>query len=508
MLTVKKQAQGIVHLRSKLAAAVLSVSLLAACTHPHNVDVTIKETPPESKATSFTRAIYDLGLMTEIYGTEQVNVMPKNIIDNTGSSLATLAEIPNDITEMLKSTLNGIGGKVVFIPYDPDFILASAQVGYSEFGEKLIPQIVVSGGITEFDRGLETRGKETDLGLEGTINKKQLGLDFSSQNKKSLASITLDFNLIDFRTFAGIPRIQAVNNIKVHKGLAEDSLGISIIGNAIGLKGTVKKVQGRHASVRLLVQLSMIQIMGKYLKVPYWRLLPGVEPDSLVLDAVTRDFNEMDGTQRMLKFQEYLVLSGYHLALSGVWDSSTKEALTAFSQNHPESTNRIDEKTYLALFNSVPLTNETLRKRKLIVSEIQLTHSGSSAISEDGQLRIWTDARTYSIGESATIHFEVSKPMYVRVAYVSSDGEAADIFPNNIQQDNFLRPGTTYQIPPVENPFSLEITGPVGTDKVIVVTSSHPFSDDFEFLDEQGKLTQIARDSSDNSLDIAINIIK
>jgi len=160
MFIVKKQAYEIVNFGSKLATAILFVSLLGACSkHLHNVDVTLNETPPESKSTSFTQAIYDLGLMTEIYNSEQVNVMPKNIIDDTGSNLATLAEIPRDITEMLKSTLNAIGGKVVFIPYDPDFILASAQVGYSEFGEKLVPQVVVSGGITEFDRGLETRGK-------------------------------------------------------------------------------------------------------------------------------------------------------------------------------------------------------------------------------------------------------------------------------------------------------------------------------------------------------------
>jgi len=314
--------------------------------------------------------------------------------------------------------------------------------------------------------------------------------------------------LIDFRTFAGIPRVQAVNNIKVHKGLAEDSLGISIIGNAIGLNGTVKKVQGRHAAVRLLVQLSMIQTMGKYLNLPYWRLLPNVEPDPLVLDAVTRQFYAMDETKRILKFQEYLVLNGYDLALSGVWDSRTEEALAAFSQAHSESTNRLDETTYLALFSSVPLTYENLRRSKLIHSSTQLTHSGASAISKNGQLRIWTDAQTYKIGESATIHFEVSKPMYVRVAYISSDGETTDIFPNDFQQDNLMKPGINYQIPPMEAPFALEITGPIGTDKVIVITSSHPFSEDFKLLDEQGKLTQLAKDNSDANLDIAINIVE
>jgi len=191
--------------------------LLTSCqSNPHNVNVALPKTVPEAKTTIFARAITDMGTMSAIYDTLPLRIMANEITDNTGTSIANNAEIPRDITAMVKSTLNAFGGNIVFIPYDPNFMANTINTGYSDFSNKIIPDIVVDGGITEFDRGLETKSDSTDVGLDGTINDNRLGLDFEDSNKGSLARVTLDFNLIDFQTFAGIPQMQAINTIKLH----------------------------------------------------------------------------------------------------------------------------------------------------------------------------------------------------------------------------------------------------------------------------------------------------
>lgn len=487
------------------AVATTALALgLAACTHPHNIDPPLKSLPPEAKVTSFSQAIMDLGLMTEIYGAQKLNLMVKEIADQTGSSLASQAEIPRDVTEMLKSTLNAVGGKVVYVPFDPDFIVNAANTGYSGFDQKVIPDIVMTGGITEFDRGLETRGRNTDLSIEGSISKQETGVEFSDQQKDALSAITLDFNMIDFKTLTGVPRMQASNTIKVHKVLEEDSIGFSINGNAIGFKGTVKKVQGRHAAVRLLVQLSMMQVVGKYLKLPYWRLLPGVEPDPVVINQVVSDFQDMDAQQRVVKFQEYLNLNGYQVSLTGQFDPATVAALTDFSSKHSQSTNQIDQETYLALYDSVPITHDALRKRRLLDSVSQNKLAGGNAVlSADGQLRIWTQSDRYRIGEKVKIFFEVSTPMYVRIMNISSSGEINELFPNEFQRDNLLRPGTNYQIPPENDPFTLDVTGPSGTDRIIAFASPRPIASTVRLLDDSGVVTA---EAASLPTQIAVNI--
>ncbi|MDD2856527.1 MAG: hypothetical protein PHU01_13440, partial [Desulfuromonadaceae bacterium] len=156
----------------RLCGAILLSSMFlygCASVDPAKVDVALPETAPVTKITNYSQSLRNLGLMTEIYDTGTLKIQSNPIGDNTGTSNATGGEIPKDITEMIKSALNSIGGGVIFIPYDPAFIQNQMVTGYSNFDNKLIPDVVVSGGITEFDRGLETRGSGTDVGGEGEI---------------------------------------------------------------------------------------------------------------------------------------------------------------------------------------------------------------------------------------------------------------------------------------------------------------------------------------------------
>ena len=165
--------------------------LLGGCgLNPQNADIGLNETLPEAKVTIYQKAINQLGLMTSIYSNNPMKIMAKEIVDNTGTSVATSAEIPRDITEMVKSTLNGIGGNVLYIPYEPEFMQNTVITGYSEYADKILPQVILSGGITEFDRGLVTKGDSLDLDVEVGND---YGINFSDQNKASLASVTLDF---------------------------------------------------------------------------------------------------------------------------------------------------------------------------------------------------------------------------------------------------------------------------------------------------------------------------
>ncbi|MFN3920586.1 MAG: DUF4384 domain-containing protein, partial [Methylohalobius sp.] len=151
----------------KVACIGLLIFWIGGCgLNPQNVDRDLNANLPEVKTTIFSEAIRGLGRMNIIYGRGELRVMAKPIVDQTGTSLPTQGEIPQDISEMVKSSLNGIGGNILYVPYDPEFMLNTAQTGYSQWGEKLLPNIVLVGGLTEFDRGLVT--KEKNLNLSGT----------------------------------------------------------------------------------------------------------------------------------------------------------------------------------------------------------------------------------------------------------------------------------------------------------------------------------------------------
>ncbi len=348
------------------------VALAMVACGPKDVDVELPETLPDIKVTSYSQALADLGLMTEIYATGEAKIQSADISDQTGAAGASGGEIQRNITEIMKSTLNSIGGYITFIEYDPGYIQNQMVTGYSNFDNKTIPDVVITGGITEFDRGLETRGEGTDVAAEADFTNvpswfpsKKAGFDYSDSAKAGKARITLDFNMKDFTTLAGIARMNTVNSMDVHKAVRNKEVGVTLFGPSFGSKGSIKKVQGRHEAVRLLVQASMIQMVGKYLMLPYWRLLgDDNEPDDIVVRSLSKHFYQLTAEQRIYSVQEWLFLQGFELVPSGVMDDKT---IAAIAQFKPDSANRpVDESLFLAAYFAIPIDYAALNRRKLL----------------------------------------------------------------------------------------------------------------------------------------------
>lgn len=357
----------------------LAFFLFSCASDPRKVDVELPESKPMVKTTSFTEALNDLGLMSEIYGTEVLKIQSSPIVDNTGASISTGSEIPRDVTEIIKTTLNSIGGNVVFIPFDPAFIQNQMVTGYSDFENKTIPNVVLSGGITEFDRGLRTKGENTDArvqaemkGFPDFLPSKNVGVRYGDEGKQGLARITLDFNLLDFQTMAGISKMNAVNTMEVHKAVAGKELGISLFGQNFGLKGTIKKVQGRHAAVRLLVELSMVQIVGKYLAMPYWRVLgDDAIADQVVTRAVKKYYSALDDAQATAVVQEWLYLYGYDVPQTGELDQTTREALNAVDPSFNIADGTISSDNFVNTYVNIPITFEARKRREMLANLAQ-----------------------------------------------------------------------------------------------------------------------------------------
>jgi hypothetical protein len=377
MLLLPKRLRGRVRPGSLLLISLMVLGLTScAKIDPRNVDVDLPSDVPEIKETNFDKPLADLGKMTQVYG-KRVFIQGKDIVDFTGLSVYASGEIPHDITEMSKSALNAIGGNVVYIPYSPVFINNQMVTGYSNFQEKYIPDIVLSGGITEFDRGLETRGRNTDFGVttrpfnvnQSWVPGDTISVDYNQENQDSIARITLDFNLLDFRTMSGVARMQTVNSINVYKATADKELGFTIFGPTFGLKGTVKKVQGRHAAIRLLVQTSILQVVGKYLYLPYWKLIPNMPPDPVVLERIREDFRNLSSQDKVGEIQTCLYLKGYNVPVTGRLDGSTRAALAHFKPDYDSSRGVNDPELYVALWSSLGENMEQVGYRRELLAK-------------------------------------------------------------------------------------------------------------------------------------------
>ncbi len=90
--------------------------------------------------------------------------------------------------------------------------------------------------------------------------------------------------------------------------------------------------------------------------------------------------------------------------------------------------------------------------------------------------KLWTEKRTYKIGEPVTFYFYSDEDCYVNLVSFGTSGKVRVIFPNRHQRDNFVRGGAEVQIPSrKEGDYQFTLDGPPGTEVVKAVVTRHKY---------------------------------
>ncbi|MDR3089446.1 MAG: hypothetical protein LBU39_06475 [Desulfobulbaceae bacterium] len=260
-------------------ALVLACLTLAACNLAQPKLSENERRDMKSNATPYTTdaryedALSSIGKYINAQGGQQKVVQPKTIVNNAGGQ-----ELPFNVTDMVITGLNRLSGqKLIVAPFDPEYIMNDAQTGGT--GSRMLPNLVVAGSITEFDKEVETSG--SDANLDAILDRGEPDTNVSAEfsNGKKMSRVTLDLYLIDYRTHVVIPGASVTNTVNVVEVEKDRQFAFAIFGNGIGIGGKIKSAQGFHRAVRNLVDYSLLQLMGRYYEIEYWRILGMTQSD-------------------------------------------------------------------------------------------------------------------------------------------------------------------------------------------------------------------------------------
>ena len=112
------------------------------------------------------------------------------------------------------------------------------------------------------------------------------------------------------------------------------------------------------------------------------------------------------------------------------------------------------------------------------------------ALADGGEaevLEITTSKSRYRIGEQLKINLRIAKAGFLRIAYVGASGEVSELLPNQYQASK-VKAGSELLIPPKSAKFKLEITGPVGTDRIVAVFSEGQIPNLEKIVDANGNI--------------------
>lgn len=372
-------------------------------------------------STPYDNSLREFGKMLDAYNISSIRVQSKIISNQTAEK-----DLPDNISRMLISAINKIGNRVVYVPYDPSYVINEANTGGNI--NRALPKIVIAGGITEYDKDMIEKGREAKP--EVSIQKGDFGSNYNHdggagyQAEGGISRITVDLQLLDYSSQAYLSGIQAINTINIRKSKLALGIGYFFQGSGMSVQYSLSKKQGKYYALRLLVELSVIEVLGKYFDVPYWECIKGMAPDNGMVARMRDEFEMLPLNKQYSYLKEYLYfhgISGFNRE-SPLMDSAELAKLESVMKKYNVNNNT---DLFIKLWETVPL-NKARERNKTYAQELA-RQKRKAQIQRQKSINAYNEAITRADNLYSAKDLKAARKIYE---------EAARILPN--QQDPLI----------------------------------------------------------------------
>lgn len=222
-----------------------------------------------------------------------------------------------------------------------------------------IPAFDIIGSISQYDDSVFKKQADAAAELAGTNDGSTIGGGGGKSSSSSVTFMTVDLSIVTAHNLALLPGVSTRNSVSLfNKGSASSyDAGISKTGISYSFSADTKDAVGQ--SLRGLIELSTIELVGKLVKIPYWNCL-GMDPSHKdIRNEVSDWFFQLVNTgiiHRSLKLQ--MAIRGiYNGPIDEKVTNEYLEAILAMKQRLGlDLTAEINEEFYSAFLNSVPVS--------------------------------------------------------------------------------------------------------------------------------------------------------
>ncbi len=154
-----------------------------------------------------------------------------------------------------------------------------------------------------------------------------------------------------------VQKVQSVNSLEMKDSNVSGDFDVAIFGTGIDLSAKAKGLAARHQAIRSLLDLGVIQTLGRYLTLPWWKCSPvHSERDPIVIESLQQHYRSLANKQRIFLIQQTLRKRGYDSKMTdGVMDTALLNVLNKFQQDHSLPVkNQITEDLFLEIALTIP----------------------------------------------------------------------------------------------------------------------------------------------------------
>lgn len=343
------------------------------------------------------------------------------------------------------------------------------------------PALYVSGAIAFVDQNVASQRKTAGISSDR--------VDAGYSNSNSATVVALEVHLGDFRTRTIIPGLDSANEVVI--GGAGEGLDLAGRIGTYGVRFNVGRdyAMGTGGALRTLVDLAMIELVGKWARVPYWQCLM-LDQTNPNFQRQMRDWYTESGTPGQLRLiRSSLIGRGYLQSSQGDLGANHPDMRTALARFQADRgvvvTGVIDFPTYeAALRDFVALGPDGSLTRigwtntgPLTMAALEPATGPAGPWSIDLQLENPQPAGmrpAFSEGEQIFLSATVSRTSHLYCYYVDSAGSVMRLLPNALQSNTLISANQAVRIPDwmSANPGFILDAGKPGTESTICMATA------------------------------------
>ncbi len=298
--------------------------------------------------TLYTDALSDMNTVLETYLSPNYSdtyFAVKPVVDATG--LSATGEIPIDITALVRDALSQVHYKVRHVEsYDGnDQVQLQVELLKMQMqklqGMKINPaqrpavDFTIVGRISQFDRNLESTSDKYRAMAAFGGGYARTDLNASAEKTSRLSRLAVSFSVFDPSGISLPGKFGSSMEVMYAKNGID--LGFAVYGNGLGYGTEATAMHGRHQALQMMTEFSVVQIIGRALNVPYWRVGASQNiftRDQLVLDEWFKEYQGM-GALLVAFMQAQCIANGDHsVAVTGQLDNATLASFNRFASKY------------------------------------------------------------------------------------------------------------------------------------------------------------------------------
>ena len=332
------------------------------------------------------------------------------------------------------------------------------------------PALYVSGAVSFVDQNIISNH------FEAGTSASRLETGYSTNKNATL--IGLDLHMGDFKTRTIIPGLDSANEVVI--GNASQGLDLAGKIGSYGVQFNVGRdyTQGPGAAIRTLVDLAMIELIGKWSRLPYWRCLT-LDQTHPELQRQLRDWYDAGRPAAHSKLVKTALVGLGYMKQQQIADlNNTAEFKAILGKYQADSgmvvTGVIDFPTYERV-----MRNYTKLDTDGKLVPVDWTPNGDLKLADvprsmDLQIKnVQLDKTSFEVGDQIFLSTSVSRASHVYCYLQEATGNVLRLLPNATNTESLMTADVSVRIPDWINPkpgFILDAAAP-GNEHVTCIAT-------------------------------------